>query len=322
MRGLFVCARGVRMRIDTMKHFITLVDSGSFYAAAERIFISPQGLNKEITKLEEQLDMTLLNRNGRQGLSPTEQGEVFLDYAKTIVREYDEMIDKLMVSAAAKKDTLPGSGHLEIVTTFHLLHVLLLGRRSSMLPRSVKLTEKEFNAIVRMAEEGLPDKLYLVDLYPTGEEILEEHPGLVFEAFYEDTMGLLWKDGLVTPLPNVISREEVCDLPIVTSNYKGTRVFLDWLFRDHPLTNIVSRGTMPAYLFHMAQEGFYSMADSDGFRIAVQNPGSETDGLRFSILDTPEATFQIGLLHKQGAQESELAKTYGEVVHRILRRDL
>ena len=62
------------MKIDTMKHFITVCDAGSFYAASERLFISPQGLNKEISKLEAQLDMTLLRRNGRQGLTLTEQG--------------------------------------------------------------------------------------------------------------------------------------------------------------------------------------------------------------------------------------------------------
>ena len=70
-----------------MKHFITVCDAGSFYAASEGLFISPQGLNKEISKLEAQLDMTLLRRNGRQGLSLTEQGEIFLDRAKAIAQK-------------------------------------------------------------------------------------------------------------------------------------------------------------------------------------------------------------------------------------------
>ena len=310
------------MRIDTMKHFITLVEAGSFYAAADRIFISPQGLNKEISRLEEQLDMALLKRNGRQGLSLTPQGELFLEEAKILVKRYDAMIDKLMASAANAADFAPGSGHIEIVTTFHLMHVLMLGRRASMLPTSVKLTEKEFNAIVKMAEEGLPNTIFLVDLYGTGKAQLAKHPSLHFEEFYQTTMGLCWKQDMVAPLPDVITCEQVHNLPMVTSNYKGTRVWLDWIFRNWPLTNVVSRGTMPAYLFHMAQEGLYAMCDSEGFKLALQNPGSETDGLKFSILDTPDAAAHIGVLHKQGVQESKLAKTYAEAIRRILQRGL
>ena len=310
------------MRIDTMKHFITLMEAGSFYAAADRIFISPQGLNKEMTTLESQLDMALLQRNGRQGLALTPQGEIFLEEAKELVARYDAMIDRLMASASNAADFAPGSGHVEIVTTFHLLHVLLLGRRSSMIPTSVKLTEKELNAIVKMAEKGLPDKIFLIDLYPTGQAILDEYPNLYFEEFYQTTMGLAWKQDMVAPLPNVITRQQIHNLPMVTSNYKGTRVWLDWIFRDWPLTNVVSRGTMPAYLFHMAQEGLYAMCDSDGFKLALQNPGSETDGLKFSILDTPDACARIGLIHNQNVQESNLVKTYAEAVRRILQRGL
>ncbi|MBR2790435.1 MAG: LysR family transcriptional regulator [Eggerthellaceae bacterium] len=310
------------MKIDTLKHFITVCDAGSFYGAAERLFISPQGLNKEMSNLEAQLDMTLLRRNGRRGLTLTDQGEVFLDHAKAIVREYDAMIDDLMASASNAEDFQRGSGHIEIVTTFHVLHVMLLGRRSAMLPTSVKLTEREFMDIVKQADRGEPGKLYLVDMYATGKAFLKNYPSLYLEEFYQTTMGLAWKDGMVKPLPNVVSREEICDLPMVTSNYKGTRVWLDYIFRDHPLTNVVSRGTMPAYLFRMAQEGLYAMCDSDGFHLALQNPGSVTEGLRFSMLDTPEASAHIGLLHKQGVAESPMAKTYGEALRRILSRDL
>lgn len=310
------------MRIDTLKHFITVCDAGSFYAAAEKIFITPQGLNKEISKLEAQLDMPLLERNGRRGLAPTVQGEIVLEHAKAIVAAYDDMVDSVLASASGSADVAGTPGRLEIVTTFHILHVLLLGRRSSMLPTKVRVTEKELNAIILMAEQGLPDKLYVVDLYPTGAAVLEQHPNLWFEEFYQTTMGAIWKEGVAAPLPNVVSREAVCNLPVVTSNYKGTRVFLDWLFRDHPLTNVVSRGTMPAYLFRMAQEGYYSFGDSDGFRLAAQNPGSVTDGLRFSLFDTPEADVRVGLIHNTNVAESDMAKTYGEALKRILSRDL
>ena len=72
----------------------------------------------------------------------------------------------------------------------------------------------------------------------------------------------------------------------------------------------------------MAQEGLYAMCDSDGFKLALQNPGSETDGLEFSILDTPDACARIGLLHNQNVQESNLVKTYAEAIRRTLQRGL
>ena len=310
------------MRIEAIRDFVVLAEVGSFNRASEKLFISPQGLNQEITKLEAQLDMPLLSRNGRQGIALTEQGELFLEQAKGLLVHYDGIIDTLMASAAASSSMIPGSGHLEIVATYHMVHALMLGRRRAMLPHIVRITEKELNQIIAMAEEGEPGRLFLVDLYATGERELAEHPSLYFEEFYQDTMGVLWKEGVTQPLPSVVTREQVCNLPLVMSNYKGTRVWLEWVFRDHPFTNVVTRGTPPAYLFHMAQEGLYVMFDADGFRLGMQNPTSATDGLRFSILDTSEATMKIGLIHKQGVQESELQKTYGEVIHRILMRDL
>ncbi len=309
------------MRIATIRHFLTLADTGSFYSAADKLFISPQGLNKEITRLEEQLDMALFHRNGRAGVSLTVQGTVFYERAKELLEYYDGMVDDLMASAAGA-DIQPGSGHLEIVATFHMLHVLLLGKRSKKLPRSVKLTEMYLNEMLPIIDTGTPNKIYLVEMYPTGEKMLKDYPDLVFEEFYPSTMGLLWKEGLAAPLPPVITREEVHNLPMVTSNYKGTRAWLEWVFRDWPLTNVMSRGTMPAYLFHMAQEGFYAMCDSEGFRLAQRNPGSETDGLRHSVLDTPEATLRVGVIHKQGVQETDLVRTYTEVLRRIMMGDL
>ena len=46
----------------TVRSFLTLVRVGSFTEAAKRLFLSQQAVSKQVAKLEQDLDCTLLNR--------------------------------------------------------------------------------------------------------------------------------------------------------------------------------------------------------------------------------------------------------------------
>ncbi len=61
------------MNLDTMRYFKELAETGTFYGAAKRLFMSQQGLNKAITALEDELGAKLIDR-GRRGVSLTPDG--------------------------------------------------------------------------------------------------------------------------------------------------------------------------------------------------------------------------------------------------------
>jgi DNA-binding transcriptional LysR family regulator len=77
-------------RIETLRAFITVVDTGSFSQAALRLGTSPQMVSKYVKELEAEFDQQLLYRTTRS-LSLTEAGRVHLPRCRALVEDFDEL---------------------------------------------------------------------------------------------------------------------------------------------------------------------------------------------------------------------------------------
>jgi DNA-binding transcriptional LysR family regulator len=66
-------------RMTAMETFVTVVDAGSFSAAARRVKLGQPAVSKAIAKLEEHLGARLLLRSTR-GLTPTDAGQRFYEH--------------------------------------------------------------------------------------------------------------------------------------------------------------------------------------------------------------------------------------------------
>lgn len=75
----------------TLYCFITIAETGSFTEAAEKVGRTQSAVSQKIAKLEELLGVTLLVR-GKQ-LQLTNEGELFLNYARQIFNLYSEALD-------------------------------------------------------------------------------------------------------------------------------------------------------------------------------------------------------------------------------------
>ena len=64
------------MEIKDLQYFIAIGEAGSFTAAAERLYISQQGLSSAIKRLETEVGYPLLTR-GPSGVAMTERGAAF-----------------------------------------------------------------------------------------------------------------------------------------------------------------------------------------------------------------------------------------------------
>lgn len=82
------------MQVDAFRYFIELARAGSFNKAAQRSFITQQGLNKAISTLEDELGMKLVERT-HAGVELTAAGKLFLGHAQTIFDDYKDMMDAL-----------------------------------------------------------------------------------------------------------------------------------------------------------------------------------------------------------------------------------
>src|ERR1700758_1012175 len=69
---------------DELLVFVTVIDSGSITAAAEKLQQTVSGVSRALTRLERQLGVALILRTTRR-LQLTEEGELFLDRARAIL---------------------------------------------------------------------------------------------------------------------------------------------------------------------------------------------------------------------------------------------
>lgn len=72
-----------------MSVFCTVVDLGSFAAAAERLTLSPSAVSKIVSRTEDRLGVRLLSRTTRR-LSLTSEGELYLERARDVLAAISE----------------------------------------------------------------------------------------------------------------------------------------------------------------------------------------------------------------------------------------
>ncbi len=82
------------MEIRQISYFLSIVEKGSFSAAADDHFISQSALSKKIIELEKEIGVSLFDRSKRK-VSLTSAGEAFLDYAHKFKALNQNMIVEL-----------------------------------------------------------------------------------------------------------------------------------------------------------------------------------------------------------------------------------
>ncbi|MGV9541573.1 LysR family transcriptional regulator [Nocardia beijingensis] len=80
------------MRLRQLEYFLAVWESGSFSAAAARLYVSQPSLSQQMRLLEKELGAQLLER-GRHGLALTPAGRAFLPHAERVLRAVGEAAD-------------------------------------------------------------------------------------------------------------------------------------------------------------------------------------------------------------------------------------
>lgn len=89
--------------LDLLRTFEAVVSSGSFTRAAERVHLTQSTVSQQIKKLEANVGRTLLLRNkSTGGTQTTEDGELFLSYARRLLATAEEAMDIMRKPSAPK----------------------------------------------------------------------------------------------------------------------------------------------------------------------------------------------------------------------------
>ena len=79
----------------TLRSLIAVIDAGGVTRAANRLHLTQSAVSMQIKRLEESLDLILLNRTGR-GVSPTAEGEQLVAYARRIISLNDQAVERMV----------------------------------------------------------------------------------------------------------------------------------------------------------------------------------------------------------------------------------
>jgi len=78
--------------LELLRSFVSVVDSGGFTRAGERVHRTQSTVSQQIKRLEEDVGQPLLNRSGKD-VTPTEAGERLLSYARRLLALAEEARD-------------------------------------------------------------------------------------------------------------------------------------------------------------------------------------------------------------------------------------
>ena len=77
------------INLRQLRYFARIVEAGNITRAAEQLFVAQPALGLQIRQLEQDLDVSLLERHSR-GVSPTKAGRILYEWACEILRQVDE----------------------------------------------------------------------------------------------------------------------------------------------------------------------------------------------------------------------------------------
>jgi DNA-binding transcriptional LysR family regulator len=87
--------------------FMTVVESGGFSAAAQKLYMSQPSVSNHVRNLEQSLQTTLIDRSGPR-IRPTAEGEVLVEYARRVFMLTEEAV------AAIREVSGVQTGRLEV----------------------------------------------------------------------------------------------------------------------------------------------------------------------------------------------------------------
>lgn len=90
------------MTLQQLKYVIGISETGSLNKAAERLYISQPSLTAAIKDVENEFNIILFNRSSK-GISLTNDGKEFVQYARQIYTQYDNLLEHFDTSKKRKK---------------------------------------------------------------------------------------------------------------------------------------------------------------------------------------------------------------------------
>lgn len=178
------------MNILHMKYAVEVARLGSLNKASETLFIAQPNISRSIKELEADLGITIFNRSAK-GMELTAEGEEFISYAESILKQIDSVYSKYKNGTPIKKSFSLSSPRSFYIANAFSSFTKLVGEGSA------ELIYKETNSkrtVLNVLNDGY--KLGIVrysESYDKHFKEMFEEKGLYYETVSEFSPVLLVK---------------------------------------------------------------------------------------------------------------------------------
>jgi DNA-binding transcriptional LysR family regulator len=148
------------MELKQAEYFLKVVETGSFSAAADELYISQSSLSKQVIALESELGFSLFDRSKRK-ISLTPAGKTFLTHAQALTSAYQSML-----RAVAPYKTIPTLAIVAIPVIAQYGITAYLAEFKNAFPRvQINLEEREASAVLPALHSHQFDLAFMRDNY-------------------------------------------------------------------------------------------------------------------------------------------------------------
>ena len=202
------------MDFKQLEYFRTIYEEGSISKAAEKLFISQQGVSKAVSALEKELDCKLFDRTPK-GILLTLAGEVLIKRAAKLLDDRDSMVKEMMEFRQHENLAID----LVIGSRFSLPERFFdkfLARYPSL---NLNITELANEVCLFNLEHGRTD-LAIV-------HACEQKEGLVIHPVKKEIMTIVVPEDHFLAEKKEISLSDLVDLPIVYHQGSSSRFLME-----------------------------------------------------------------------------------------------
>ena len=290
------------MNLRAMQYLVTLADVRHFSKAAERCHVSQPTLSTQIRKLEEELDVQLVERSPRRVML-TEVGEEVVERARALLAEVSA------IKAIARRSRDPHSGTLRLgifptLAPYYLPHVVPELRRR--FPRlTLRLFEEKTEDVISMLLQGRLDAGLLA--------LPVDVDQLVTRLLFEEPFVLALNDQHPLAAQKVITMEQLEDQELLLLEDGHC-------LRDHALEVCQLVGAHEKLDFHAtSMETLRQMvAAGTGITLlpvlAIKPPVAHTENLAIRRFDPPAPSRRIALVWRKSSALTAFLEELAEVL--------
>ncbi|MFI8619458.1 MAG: HTH-type transcriptional activator IlvY [Marinomonas sp.] len=238
------------MNIRSLKHFLALAETLHFGRASDECHISISALSRNIRQLEDEVGVSLFNRDNRT-VTLTQEGKKFLKYARDTSNQWNMIRHELMDNS----DQLHGEISLygSVTASYSFLYELLSRFRIAYPSIEIKLRTGDPEHAIAHILDGKED--ITIAARPANLP-----RGLAFKPLA--TSPLLFIAPLEQQVPNVptlapATSQEWANIPMILSESGVSRARVDEWFRQHGIVpRIYAQVTGNEAIVSMVSLGF------------------------------------------------------------------